>query len=344
MAMTSEVNAFTDAKAAKSFSFFPIVMYDSDIGFGFGGKTILKNYYQKDESFDLVLFGSTRGEQWYQFTFSVPDFEIRQGKKYPWALDFSTEYLKSIISNYFGIGNNTRDNDFNFTNESVKIKLALSHAFNPAFISSIKYNLMFFSLYDYKKSNQYLNKNTKGIGESQLSNMQLELKYDNRDSQINPAKGYKVLLSYTLADKLFGGDWEFNKQSLESALYKSIFEKHIFAARILLENISGTSPIQALSTIGGGWSARGYKLDRFKDNSLSLFSLEYRFPIYSKLGGVVFEDMGRVYSGLKYLSFDDWHPNSGFGLRYLLENFVVRMDVGISKESTRIYFNFGHVF
>jgi len=34
----------------------------------------------------------------------------------------------------------------------------------------------------------------------------------------------------------------------------------------------------------------------------------------------------------------------GFGLRYYLENFVVRFDTGWSNEDSGIYFHFGQVF
>jgi outer membrane protein assembly factor BamA len=319
-------------------------MYDSDIGFGFGGKGILKNYYQKNESFDLVLFKSTKGQQWYKFTFSVPDFEIRQGQVYDWAFDFTVEYLKFINSNYFGLGNNTSDNNFHFTNENTKLSLSLSRAFTPTFIASLTYRCTFLNLYDFKTFPNLLNAKTRGAGRSQIGSVQIKIKYDSRDSQINPSKGYKIFLSSTLSDALLGSTWKFSKQSVEAALYKSFFRKHIIAFRLCVENTSGNPPIQALSTIGGSWTARGYKVDRFKDNSLSLISLEYRFPVYRQLGAVVFKDMGRVYSHIKMISISDWHLTTGLGLRYILNNFVVRMDVGNSKEGTRVFFNFGHVF
>jgi hypothetical protein len=34
----------------------------------------------------------------------------------------------------------------------------------------------------------------------------------------------------------------------------------------------------------------------------------------------------------------------GWGLRYYLRNFVVRFDMGLSREGEGIYFNFGHIF
>ncbi|MGZ5480323.1 MAG: hypothetical protein ACXWGZ_12060, partial [Candidatus Aminicenantales bacterium] len=40
----------------KSFSPFPIVMFDTDIGFGYGGRVKFVDYLGKKESFDLILF------------------------------------------------------------------------------------------------------------------------------------------------------------------------------------------------------------------------------------------------------------------------------------------------
>lgn len=40
---------------------FPIINYDSDAGFGYGGKGFLFNYLKGKESFDLTLYSSTKG-------------------------------------------------------------------------------------------------------------------------------------------------------------------------------------------------------------------------------------------------------------------------------------------
>jgi hypothetical protein len=47
---------------------------------------------------------------------------------------------------------------------------------------------------------------------------------------------------------------------------------------------------------------------------------------------------------LKIKNLNDWHSDWGWGLRYFLQTFIVRFDMGSSKEGTRIFFNFGHVF
>ena len=133
----------------RSMSIFPILMYDSDIGFGFGGKGVLKNQLRKNESFDLMLFGSTKGEQRYCFVFSVPDFEIRQGTAYSLAFDVKMDWNKLLNSNFFGIGNDTDDNEFQFPREMTKLELTLGRAFTPRLIGELWCRYYRYSVYGY---------------------------------------------------------------------------------------------------------------------------------------------------------------------------------------------------
>ena len=106
---------------------FPILMYDSDIGVGYGAKLFLLNPMKLNESFDFTLFNSSKGERWYRFVFSLPDFELRQGRMYPLALDLTIDYDKYIQNNFFGIGHSSKfDDRENYTREPFEISLALS--------------------------------------------------------------------------------------------------------------------------------------------------------------------------------------------------------------------------
>ncbi len=62
---------------------FPIVTYDSDIGFGYGAKLFLLNQLKAGESFDLTLFNSSKGERWYRFVFSSARFRAAPGQGLP---------------------------------------------------------------------------------------------------------------------------------------------------------------------------------------------------------------------------------------------------------------------
>jgi len=328
-----------------SYSIFPILMYDSDIGLGFGGKALAKNIYHRRESLDLTLFASSKGEQWYVFQFSIPDYELRQGEAYPLAWDFKLEWDKLLKSNFFGIGNNTADNDYQFPKEFFKLESILGHAFSRSLIIEIAYRFTHYSVYDYDLTWGTITPETPGAQENNVSLLQMNLRYDSRDSQIHPHRGMRLMFTSGVSHLKLGSDWNFTLYRMEWSVYRQILgSEHILAARLWIQQINGNAPYPELSKIGDSWTARGYKANRFLDKAMNLISLEYRFPLYKRLGGVLFTDAGRVMSGYDEFTFTNWHSNWGWGLRYYLTNFVVRFDMGISKEGSRIFFNFGHVF
>ena len=61
-------------------------------------------------------------------------------------------------------------------------------------------------------------------------------------------------------------------------------------------------------------------------SGLLLFNAEYRFPIFSSLGGAVFVDAGNVYKTHR-IDFDNLKYGAGFGLRYLSPVGPVRIDI-----------------
>ncbi|MEK6571650.1 MAG: hypothetical protein AABZ61_09780, partial [Bacteroidota bacterium] len=110
----------------------PILTYDTDVGFGYGVKVFFLNHLKCDESFDIVLFNSTKGERFYRLVFSMPDFEKRLGKAYLLAVDLIVEYDKWIKNNFFGIGNTSSYADKQvYTKEPLEVSLALSRGFTP---------------------------------------------------------------------------------------------------------------------------------------------------------------------------------------------------------------------
>jgi len=333
-----------ESNRKKSVSVFPILMYDSDIGFGFGGKGVVKNLYQKNESFDLILFASTKGEQWYVFSFSIPDFEIRQGTRFPLAGDFKIEYDKFLKSNFFGFGNNSKDNDWQFPKEFSKLKMTFVRAFTERIIGEVGLFYIHTSVYNYQ-SNPAMSTEITGAAENLTSYFTTRWRWDTRNSQIHPQEGWKLALNVDFVSRLFGGDYDFNRYRLELSKYQKLFSAaHILALRFWSQHIDGTAPYYEQSIIGGSWTGRGFKADRFIDNAFLLLSAEYRFMICQKLGGILLVDSGRVFNSIKKANFQDWRNNWGWGLRYYTASFVARFDVGISKEGTRVFFNFGHVF
>jgi len=366
--------AETTSNPAKTFSAFPILMFDSDIGFGCGGKAVLKNARLKNESLDLILFGSNKGEQWFVLSFSIPDREFRQNIIYACAFDASIEYDKLLKSNYFGIGNKSADNKYQFPKEFLKIDLSLAKAKTTELSGKLGIRLACYSVYDWDAGWGTIQNTTPGVGSSKVFAFTYALTWDNRDSQINPKKGRKIELEFEHSPKFINntirsaGDaeipnrnWKFSKVKLELVKLKEIIFGIRLAARLSLEQVIGTAPYHELATLGGGNTLRGYKLDRFLDQASALTSFEFRLPvglwlsgsastdkiankIIAKIGCVLFADAGRVAPKLNRLNLNVWYWNTGVGLRYYTRDFIVRGDIGFSREGMRLFLNFGHVF
>ncbi len=329
----------------KSRSLFPILMYDSDVGVGMGGKAILKNYLGRQESFDLLLFYATKGEQSVTLVTSFPDREIRQGAEYPLAVDVELAFGKSLLSNFFGFGNKSEDNEWQFPRETASIEFSAGRGFTEQVVGEIGVSYLHNSVYDYEGENPLMHPDVPGAGESDVSLIAAGLRWDTRDSYINPHRGINIEAAADVSSEAIGSDFDFQRFFLKTNGYWQLWSpNNILAARFWAQHVRHTAPYFLMSTLGGGGTLRGFKVERFVDHAMTLVSVEYRFPVYGKLGGVLFMDSGRVYPTIRDVTLKDWHNNVGVGLRYYLTNFVVRADIGSSDEDSRVFFNFGHVF
>jgi|SRR5690554_1907284 len=330
-----------------NFEFFPIISYDSNTGLGYGLKVFLLGYLSEEESFDLILFNSTKGERWYRFKFSTPESRIRQGKKYDYAVDFILDYDKWIHYSFFGLGNNSLFEDEEvFTKTSFSIYGLVSKGFTNYFSveTGIKYGTILNSNYPVNGLFHSLNKTSRG--RAKLLSILINLSYDTRNDFYNPANGILLQTEYEISPEFKFTNTQFNRISVSASYFSSlIIENLILALRLNAQKISGSDiPVQCLLPLGGNNSLRGFTQDRFIDNGVLLFNTELRFPIYRRLGGIAGFDAGKVWSSLQKINLNNWAANPAIGLRFYMDNFVVRADVGFGPETTGLYFNFGHIF
>jgi endonuclease/exonuclease/phosphatase family metal-dependent hydrolase len=329
----------------------PIFSYDTDVGFGYGAKAFFLNHLELNESFDLVLFNSTKGERWYRFVFSIPDFELRQGKVYPFSLDFLADYDKWIKNSYFGIGNDSKFEDREYyTREPLELSLTASRGFTQTFIGQFGTRFKTTNNFNFEASSDsssLINLPPEvNPSNAKYFSLFLNLRYDTRNSFINPTRGAVIQAEGEYAPDYSFTNVSFMRWGLTLQSYSRLFyPTTILALRLNFQNINGDQiPIQNLLSLGGNQTLRGYPQDRFLDKVAAVANAELRFPIFWRFGGVAGIDLGRVWNELSDVGFTDWHKNSNFGLRFYFETFIVRLDVGMSSETTGFYLNFGHVF
>lgn len=332
----------------KIFEPLPIISYDTDVGFGYGAKAFFLNFLKKSESFDITLFNSTKGERWYRFVFSIPDFELRQGKIYDLAIDFIIDYDKWIRNSFFGIGNRSKFSDREiYTREPLEISLITSRGFTQKFAGQLGLKYKTIRNSNFSDSSQLAKLlPVLNSGKAKYSSLFLNFRYDTRNSFINPSRGSVVQIESEFAPKFYFNNVSFTKLSFAFQYYVTMFyPTTIFALRLNYQGVFGNSlPVQVLCSIGGNNNLRGSPQDRYLDKTSAIINTELRFPIFWRIGGMIGYDLGKVWNEPKSFDINRWSHNPALGLRLYMKTFVVRFDVGFGKETQGYYFNFGHLF
>jgi outer membrane translocation and assembly module TamA len=189
---------------------------------------------------------------------------------------------------------------------------------------------------------------------------------DHRDDPVDPHRGYYTTVELGVAERIFGSQRNFGKLLVRNATYHPI-TKHIVLARStqfgdIYSFASADNPIDAVPLPerffgGGGNSQRGFPENQAGPRDIAsgfplggtalLFNqTEVRFPLIGEdIGGVLYHDMGNIYSSLRNVSFRLHQRNDqdfdymvhavGFGIRYRTPVGPVRLDLGYSINPPR---------
>lgn len=187
-----------------------------------------------------------------------------------------------------------------------------------------------------------------------INNINAGFIWENRDSEFDPHRGNRAELEMRLAPELIS-DYGLVTSRLELRQYFYLFNWLTVANRFEARYADGNIPYWELSTLGDKYSLRGYPLNRFKGDGSIAYTLELRtwllhFPdIYNlKFGGQLFTDTGRVFTEADNSDdlFEGYHQTFGFGGTMSIFNpdFILRGEMGFSKDVSRIYIGVGYMF
>ncbi len=334
--------------AGSTIEALPILTYDTDVGFGYGAKAFFLNQLRFNESFDVIFFRSTKGERWYRLVFSLPDFERRQGKVFPLAVDLVVDYDKFIKNSFFGVGNNSSFSDREFyTREPLEISLMLSRGFSPHVVGQVGTRYKTIRNFNFSENSRLVNLPPElNKSRASFASVFANFRFDTRNSFINPSQGLVLQGEVEFAPRSALSNVAFTRLGAWFQHYSLLFEpKTVLALRLGMQGLIGRDlPVQLLLPIGGNSTLRGSPQDRYLDRISAVANTELRFPIFWRFGGVLGMDLGKVWSALKEIDLKRWAVNPTAGLRFSMETFVVRLDVRLGKETTGFYFNFGHLF
>jgi len=190
--------------------------------------------------------------------------------------------------------------------------------------------------------------------------------HDTRDNLFITRKGHKVELGLMTSGSFLGGDVDAYGLNFQGAQYISLPGDTILSFEGALRTVDGWGdgdgvPIFERLFLGGANNLRGFDFREVgpKDETgepigggtSAYLTTEFTFPIFEKVRGAVFYDVGFVNLDAYDLSTADLNSNVGVGLRLFLPIGPVRVDFGVPTKADewndsggRFQFNVGYKF
>lgn len=258
--------------------------------------------------------------------------------------------LKNMTDNYWGVG---YDSGFNLPKSDTTTQYhRLWWWFNPQFKFRLLDNFyaglnIDYSYTDATEENPVMllddhYQETKDMHMN--SGIGLIAEYDSRDMPVNAFSGIYISAKATYYTPSLGGDSDFGHFSIDYRQYQEIVrEGSILTWNIRGETCTGEVPWSELPKLGTPFDLRGYFWGRYRENSIVCGLAEYRHTIkwndkLTKWGFVVWAGGGTMAESLS--DFNCFLPNYGLGLRFAVQpRMNVRVDFGMGRESSGVYFN-----
>ncbi|MHB9154274.1 MAG: BamA/TamA family outer membrane protein [Endomicrobiales bacterium] len=193
------------------------------------------------------------------------------------------------------------------------------------------------------------------------------LEWSTVQDAMSPRTG-EILSLYAEAPlRLFGSALDYLKVYFSGRAYREVSPGYVLAARanvglIRPYRFTQTIPIYKRFFLGGSSSVRGYPYQGVGPTDatgaplggdyMALGNLELRYPVYRRLGGVVFLDAGNVYQNRFDFDLPGLKYSVGGGVRYETLVGPVRFDAAFPFDSAdspditryRLYLSLGPVF
>ncbi|MEN8193285.1 MAG: BamA/TamA family outer membrane protein [Bacteroidota bacterium] len=185
------------------------------------------------------------------------------------------------------------------------------------------------------------------------SGLGLIIRHDSRDIPVDARRGVYVDLRATFYSESFGGDNNYNIYLLDYRQFQTINRPgQTIGWQVKARIGDGEVPYGEMSQLGTPFDLRGYTWGRLRDKNMLFTIVEYRHTFLkgdgslSKHGAVVWVGSGTIFEN-RLLEENNltWVPNFGVGYRFELQpRMNLRLDFGIGKNTSGIYFNFNQAF
>ncbi|MGF1694141.1 outer membrane protein assembly factor [Vibrio lamellibrachiae] len=327
-------------------SYIPALFYTPEQGFGVG-------------LLYVGLYGDTHGGTTQPSSMVINPYISTNGSKgitfenrHFFSGDHHRFYLDLELFDdagvYYGVGHDAgsvNDNKINYSEKVALIEPTLLTKVADDFYLGLGANITYAKASDFELDDGQgsLDKSA-DLEENTSYGAKVSAVYDSRDNVLNASEGLLVDMTAGYFHSSLTNDW-FGKYNFELANYITLGEfPGLIAWQVQGDFTSGDVPWNRLPDIGGANGLRGHVEGRYRDNHMAMGQVEYRLPIFWRVGAVFWGGVGSVAPEINELN-EDLLTSVGAGLRFKIKDKVnIRADIGFGNDETAFYFHVNEVF
>ncbi|MBN2667880.1 MAG: BamA/TamA family outer membrane protein [Bacteroidales bacterium] len=264
--------------------------------------------------------------------------------KYITTIEFR---LEKFPRQFFGVGNEINVTSAMVTASYAYLNFILKRKIFKNIFAGFNYNYSDYFNIDYQYDFLPVLNEAIGWNGGVASGFGITVEYDSRDNVYNAMKGYYLNFVSTHFSRNIGSDYDFNRYILDFRTYKTIFGNKVLAYQAYTQTNIGAIPFYLMSFMGGTERMRGYYEGQYRDKTIVDTQLEYRFPLFWLIGGVVYTSAGLIGPSYSELAFDDLKYTVGGGIRLMVDQkhkTNLRFDFGFGKNTVAMFFGFSEAF
>jgi outer membrane protein assembly factor BamA len=249
---------------------------------------------------------------------------------------------------FYGIGNDSRKEDEEgYTSRSVNLRVNFQRRVYTGLSVGLRFELEQLSVLDRAIDGRLASGIIAGSRGGRASGLGVAAEWDTRDNPFAPSMGEYYQVSVVRFGGFMAGDYAYTRADIDLRSYCVSDHADVFAVQTLASLSSGTPPFSMLPKLGGQSILRGFYEGRFRDRNLIALQAEYRVPLWWRFNVAGFAECGEVAADMDRFSLAGLKYSYGAGLRYAInpeERLFIRMDFGMSSESSGLYITIGEAF
>ncbi len=315
----------------------PVIGYDPTVGMILGGAYFKFPLKTPGRYFDVQLQTISGGKLNTQINFV--HYDLFKNVNF----NFSSSY-SDFFQYYFGEGNRTDANNYQ--------KLyANNYRLKPELALKFNHHYQLSSFIDLRGRHETLTTDKNGVDQNKTLfpdentvAIGFTFQQDTRDNVFSSRRGMlkQIGVQYIPSSWNVRGSGDVAQLSMDVRHFRKLGKSNIVLASHLAAGYSFGSPSYLFRySLGGAYTLRGFYSNRFRGDKYYAAQVEARFPIYKRFSGVAFFDAGDVTDN----DFIKPKYSYGGGIRFALsQNIKLRLDYGMTKDQSGVFFTFSETF